>query len=307
MKLAAFCFVSGVLYICPSLIKIYYMALNSCGCNRHHDHHEHHEGHHHFGGHHHAEEVCFGDNDACLVKKNYLSEFKTDLEKELARKNIGLSDSNIRKICTGVSEELESIPVVNAAVSSSAPTEAANGDVYYDTEKGRFYAYDSSTDNWNAVQGTPDICHIQSGTDLYLLDGGVLTLIGGELKSTNGLLVITKDNMGEYIEEVSSSNKTWKLKLSDKYDKYFFEEGVFEGSRFLCYYVPEDGSEEYVNGKKITIAGYYKVGDDIGEYSVKNASYAAFIDANIKDYNSDSDHDGVGYTMMLYNKNWWFV
>lgn len=135
-----------------------------CGC-----------GHHH----HHPEppkprpieysnEGCYGPSNECLTKKNYLSEFKSDLEKKFARENLGLSDSDIREIALGIQKGLTNLPIIQATVSEDEPQNPNNGDVWFDGEN--FHSYDSKVEEWNPIKNDLEDFFISSGDSLYHVD-----------------------------------------------------------------------------------------------------------------------------------------
>lgn len=121
----------------------------TCGCGHHPEPHP-----HHF-----TDSHCFGDSNACLVKKNYLAEFKTDLEKRIVREGLGLSDRDIRFIVTGLPECFKDIPVVDAVVTDEEPENPYDGMIWFDTDD-TFRIYNSHVKDWEVIDDSPEQCII---------------------------------------------------------------------------------------------------------------------------------------------------
>lgn len=275
-----------------------------------------------------SHELCFESSDKCLQKNNYLSEFKTEKEKEYVRENLGIN--NPEKI----------------AIISTNETVKIKETIVKNEEGENVRTFDLSVKDNNSSSGNNSGNNSGSGSDN---NDDVPSMV---VKGYN-IVKITNENFDQYFKykEISSSatgrvmlgyDDEYALMLDDEHDGYIItreaasmiyrnikhESG--DGTHFyngrIHKIIPKEGSKLSKNGSKIMIGGYVPFGSnpDTGEIAFKgessilgekynrfDMSYDMFAIAKFR-YDGDwdcmtwetySDENGIKYTNHLTHQS----
>lgn len=165
-----------------------------CGCNHNHNHnHKHscgiykdcHCNHNHECK---TENICTEDTNVCLTRKNMLSEFRSDIEKAEARKNLGITESFINQLVNGGFSDNDGniiagpSNIINMIVDSVAPNNPQKDTLWFNTVTKEIFYYDGN--EWiqsnknlddNTIIVTPD------GDLYYVTNDDVLKIVNSAL------------------------------------------------------------------------------------------------------------------------------
>lgn len=206
-----------------------------CGCNHNHDHdHKHscgcHKHEHKCGSEANKcgcnggpkQDICMSDTDVCLTRKRLLSEFKTDIEKSEARKNLGITDDYIKELINKNFVDAKAEVLFDVAISSDMPEDTDN--LWFDSLTKELYEY--KLDDWYNIDiPSSEMLFVTPDNKIYkYIDGNVELLINNDNFTTSeyvdGNFVKKIESSDEWINVIrksSSDNIEYTLGLSNSF------------------------------------------------------------------------------------------
>lgn len=247
-------------------------------------------------------DVCFESSDKCLTKNNYLSEFKTEKEKELVRENIGIKDSDI----INITSDDESVSITKI----KSKDEDGNNVVTFDLSVKSSNNNEGGNNNGNDNEGGNNT---GSGND----NGNQNPQIPNETKHKYNIVVIDNTNFDTYFRyhdviynlpngSINSGSSEYSLMLDDEHDGYYVTEDaarmIYQNVKHdnsdghtpngrVHKIIPKQGSKLAENGAQILIMGYVPFGSETidpsdTKYQRFDMSYDVFALASFR-YDGD--------------------